>query len=168
MTTCADTLAKCNTRCILSVCMCVYIFTYTHVCSYACLCINTVTGIITVISPLLVMIGKSTSLPDCVYLTWLFPAPIKKTHVMSDHVCNCAASLFCFPPLAVLATTREGVWRSGPRRLRSHDRSHLSLLPQVLVMLFLVACAILSRNQTRGSLRLICVDVNRSGLRSDK
>lgn len=42
-------------------------------------------------------------------------------------------SAVCFPPLTVLVTTKEGVWRSGPRRPRSHDPFHLSHLPQVLV-----------------------------------
>lgn len=45
-------------------------------------------------------------------------------------------SLCCFVSLsfAVPVTTREGVWRLGPRLPRSHDRFHLSHLPQVLVL----------------------------------
>lgn len=42
-------------------------------------------------------------------------------------------SLICRLPLTVPVTTREGVWRSGPRRPRCHDRSRLSRSPQVLV-----------------------------------
>lgn len=45
-----------------------------------------------------------------------------------------AVSCFSFVSLLTApATTRGGVWRSGPRRPRSHGRSHLSHLPQVLV-----------------------------------
>lgn len=58
-------------------------------------------------------------------------------------------------------TTREGVWRSGPRRPRSHDHFHLSHLPQVLVCYFqlCICSAVCLVLLIRPEVHYTCIDV---------